>query len=62
MHTHPNHPHQNKRLIRYYESHVYGGKVTFNTISINLVEVSVDTEEKSNNPLVDQHSRTHSCP
>jgi hypothetical protein len=41
-----------KEMIRYCESHAYGGKVTPNIISIDLTQVSVPAEHGSNMPLV----------
>jgi hypothetical protein len=51
-----------KETIRYCESHAIGDKVALNTISIDLMQVSVPAEDGSNMPLVDQHFHAHSCP
>jgi hypothetical protein len=64
-----NHPHQNKRkMIRYCESFGYSGKDTLNTITNNLTQVSVPTEDDHNNhqpshmTLRDQHFCAHFMP
>jgi hypothetical protein len=57
-----------KETIHNYESFGYGGQNALNTVTINLMYVSVPTEEDHNShqpshmPVRDQHSCVHSCP
>jgi hypothetical protein len=47
-------------MIRYCESFKYGVKVALNTVTLDLIHVSVPAEDGSNMPLVDQHFCAHS--
>jgi hypothetical protein len=49
-------------MTRYYESLGYGGTNALNTVTNDLMHVSVPTEDGSNMPLRDQHFCAHSCP
>jgi hypothetical protein len=57
-----------KEMIYYYESFGYNGKGALNTITNDLMHVSVPAEmdhnspQPSHMPLMDQHHHAHSCP
>jgi hypothetical protein len=57
-----------KEMTRYCGSNTFGGKVGLNTVSIELMQVSVPIENRSNShqpshmPLRVQHPHAHSCP
>jgi hypothetical protein len=56
-----------KEIIHYCESFGYGGKVALNTVSNDLMQVSVPAKKDHNShqpshmSLSDQHSCVHSC-